>query len=209
MIEISVLRAMAAAGAGVDAIIAAIEADQKQEEEKRAARREGNRQRQIKHRNANNALHSVTSKKMNENNDRVTLVTPSPLETPIKNLDSKILDFAGAKPEEKKEGFGYSSFDGSVSFSAAEITKIGLDFYTLTNVYGQIRTLAETNWVGSMRPSDRKRAIFNKLKKTHNDRLRNFAPDPAEQKKASIAAAHDEYAEQQRRLAVRKQLTGV
>jgi uncharacterized protein YdaU (DUF1376 family) len=113
--------------------------------------------------------------------------------------ESKVLDFASASPEESKEGFGYSSFDGTVSFTAAEIAQLGLKFYTLTKIYGQIRNLAESDHIEKMRPQDRKKQIINLLRKTHSKRIQNFAPDPQDQVKAAVDAEADrrKFSEQQ------------
>lgn len=212
MVDIALLHALADAGATAHQIIAAIEANQKLEAEKRAAKREQGRQRQktFRARNADVVPQGVTSEKSNENNDRVTLCNATPLESPIKNLpseeESKILDFAGARPEEKE--FGYSSSDGSISFNGAEISRLSLDCYTLTNVYGQIRNLAESSWVTGMRPLDRKRAIVNKIKKLHRDRVNRFAPDKAEQQQAARQSIDAQQEDLERARRVRERLSG-
>lgn len=122
--------------------------------------------------------------------------------------NTKVLDFAGAKPEESREGFGYSNFDGSVSFTAAEITALSLKFYTLTNVYSQIARLSETDWCAGMRPQDRKKSIIGNIRNVHNKRLRNMAPDPIDQVKSAQDAERARGKEAQERLAAREEIMG-
>lgn len=95
-----------------------------------------------------------------------------------KEIEVKISDSASAEPS--KQLFGYVSFDKSVSFSRPEITTLESKCYSLTNVYGQIRSLAESDWMATMRPQDRKRAIENKIKKNHDNRVRTTVQSPQE-----------------------------
>ena len=77
MIDISVLRALADAGASMEALLAAIEADQKSHHEKMLAKREGNRVRKQRQRERH-AVSRVTAC-----DDALRSVTPTPPIPPV------------------------------------------------------------------------------------------------------------------------------
>jgi hypothetical protein len=140
----------------------------------------------------------------NKNNNLERLGETPPLETPIKKKkDSKSLYF-GTESESAKvvfdspavgqESYGYTSEDGSVQFTAVEVAKICSDCYSLTNVYGQIRSLSEGPWIGAMRPLDRKRAVENKIRKLHRNRIEVVHAAPQEQKQSILSQADADYA---------------
>jgi len=94
-----------------------------------------------------------------------------------------IPDSASAGPSDL---FGYISFDKTITFSRPEITTLETKCYSLTNVYGTIRNLSESQWAASMRPEDRKRAVSNQVFKMHNNRIRKLAPKPGEKDQAAV-----------------------
>jgi hypothetical protein len=76
-----------------------------------------------------------------------------------------------------------------VSFTADEIARLGIKFYSFPKIYGQIRNIAESAWLASVRPPDRKKAIINRLQKLHDNRVSkiNAPPDPRAEREAREA----------------------
>ncbi len=182
-------------------------------EEEEAERREQIRKAVKKHRSRNQIVITASAEtektanvEQNQTSCNQKTITPPP--NPLYRSNNNILEFAGARPEEKPEGFGYSSHDGTISFTAAEITKLSLDCYALTNVYGQVRSLAESAWIEKTRPLDRKRAIVNCIKKKHRQKLSSIAPDPEEQQAQDKHVAEIQQDEEARALAVRNRILG-
>jgi uncharacterized protein YdaU (DUF1376 family) len=169
------------------------------------------------HRKRSSRGGKVSAENRNKNNE-TQASTLQPLKTQnekkkeSKNIEesesAKVLSIASAGPQESKEGWGYSNSDGTVSFTAKEISDLGLKYYTLTNVYGFIRSLSESEWMETMRPLDRKRAVINKIRKTHASRTRNFADSPTERAEADASSANRQHEESMEALRERRRLIG-
>lgn len=125
-----------------------------------------------------------------KNNNLRSVATPLP-PTPPKNLkkEKKEEDSLRGSPAVGQERYGYVSFDETVNFTADEIAKLSMDCYSLTNVSGQVRNLAESKWMTTMKPLERKKAIINKIKKNHTARIETKQPAPQEQKQALLEKA--------------------
>lgn len=152
----------------------------------------------------NGRLGGIASSKIND------IAEASARQTKTENQEEeKIVNLDRAtRSSDTEQNQGFTNSDGTVSFTSAELIRIGIDLPHLVDPLGQITHLAESTWMDRLIPQNRKRAIVAKLRKDNSKLAAKVPRQTSEQKQISQFDRDDEYQARQKSLAVRRRLLG-